>query len=423
MSRSMLKSLLMSALMITSSIYAMAGDEWSFYCHRPSLAPLHQQLTGSNGNVILKLAGKGNNSVNGSWRTVRKLPAGNFVAFSSHAQYLGLEEPRRSIVTNLVWLDESGRKVMFTEFPRSEWSPEHKRISFYQIYRVPDKAVAVQIDLIYRWDKNGEVTFEDTKLVSSEPPMARQVTLATIHHRPSRSSTEQNLDAFANLAVKAGAQGADIVCLPEGIDLVGTGLNYVQASESIPGPFTNKLSQIALKHRMYIVAGLIERDGEEIYNTAILINRQGELQGKYRKVSLPREEIEGGIVPGDQFPVFDTDFGKIGMMICWDVTFPEAARALAANGAEIIFLPIWGGNFTLAQARAIENQVYVVSSTYDMKSAILGLEGEILAEATTEDPVALQRVNLNAQKLWPWLGDFKNRIWQEGPPERAIQRE
>jgi predicted amidohydrolase len=98
------------------------------------------------------------------------------------------------------------------------------------------------------------------------------------------------------------------------------------------------------------------------------------------------------------------------MMICWDVTFPETARGLTSRGAEIIFLPIWGGNLVLAKARAIENQVYLVSSTYDMKSAVFDLEGEILKEATTEHPVVVVEVDLNKQKLWPWLGDFRNRI-------------
>jgi formylglycine-generating enzyme required for sulfatase activity len=84
-----------------------------------------------------------------------------------------------------------------------------------------------------------------------------------------------------------------------------------------------------------------------------LFGRDGQLIGKYRKVCLPREEIDGGITPGTEYPVFDTDFGRIGMMICWDVSYPEVARELAARGAEMILMPIWGGNETLAKARAI----------------------------------------------------------------------
>ena len=145
---------------------------------------------------------------------------------------------------------------------------------------------------------------------------------------------------------------ADIICLPEGATLAGTGLNYISASESIPGPSTKFLGELAIKYNMYIVAGILEREYEVVYNTAILIGRNGELIGKYRKVSLPREEIEGGITPGDSLPVFDADFGCIGIMICWDVTFPEVARTLAMQGADVIFLPIWGGDITLTKARA-----------------------------------------------------------------------
>ena len=188
----------------------------------------------------------------------------------------------------------------------------------------------------------------------------------------------ENLQQFSNLIAKAGAQKADIVCLPEALTMVGTKENYVSASEPIPGPSTEFLGSVAAKHNLYIVAGLLEKEGDVVYNTAVLIDRQGKLAGKYRKVSLPREEIDGGITPGNSFPVFDTDFGKIGMMICWDVTFPDAAKTLALNGAEVILMPIAGGYVKLAMARALENQVYLVSSTYDMISAVFDLEGNVI---------------------------------------------
>ena len=142
---------------------------------------------------------------------------------------------------------------------------------------------------------------------------------------------------------------------------------------------------------MYIVAGILELDGEVVYNTAILLDRSGRLAGKYRKVSLPREEIEGGVSPGNALPIFETDFGKIGMMICWDVAFPEPARMLAMKGAEVILMPIWGGNLTLAKARAIENQVHLVTSTYDqdMVSGIIDLEGNIMEKGNEESPVVM----------------------------------
>jgi predicted amidohydrolase len=88
------------------------------------------------------------------------------------------------------------------------------------------------------------------------------------------------------------------VCLPEAITLVGTPLDYIAASEPVPGPTTKYLGDLARKFKMYIVAGILEREGDVVYNTAILMDRDGKLAGKYRKLSLPREEIEGGVTPG-----------------------------------------------------------------------------------------------------------------------------
>jgi predicted amidohydrolase len=253
-------------------------------------------------------------------------------------------------------------------------------------------------------------------LEACDPPAPRNVTLATVNFRPHTSSgPEENRQNYQAYIQEAGEKKADIVCLPEGVTVVGTNKSYIEVAEPVPGPTTAFLGKAAKQYSMYIVAGLYEKVGETVYNTAVLIDRQGNLAGTYRKTALPREEIEGGITPGTEFPVFQTDFGTVGMMICWDVFFPEPARRLAYAGAEVIFLPIWGGNETLIQARAIENQVYVVTSSFDAKNAIWGREGEPLAEANTNGSVALYTVDLNQPTHWPWLGDFQARILREGP--------
>jgi predicted amidohydrolase len=276
--------------------------------------------------------------------------------------------------------------------------------------------------MVYRWDSDGTVNYEEAALEKVSSPEPRLVRLATVRYRPPRSSTaRENLERFARLIEQAAAQRADAVCLPEAITLVGTGRSYVEAAEQVPGPTTEFLGNLARAHRLYIVAGILERDGAEVHNTAVLLDRDGKLAGTYRKVCLPREESDGGVAPGGEFRTFDTDFGRIGIMICWDVAFPEPARELALDGAEVIFLPIWGGNTTLARARAIENQVYLVSSSYDMETGVFGLEGELIAEATDAQPVVVVEVDLGKKKDWPWLGDFKNRIPRELPPRKALR--
>src|SRR5262249_6089317 len=97
----------------------------------------------------------------------------------------------------------------------------------------------------------------------------------------------------------------------------------------------------------------------------------------------------------------------------------EVARGLAARGAEVILLPIWGGNETLARARAIENQLFLVASGYDFKTAIYDQAGHPLAEATADPSVLVTEVDLNERRMRPWLGEWRAGSWREGPP-RAV---
>jgi predicted amidohydrolase len=151
--------------------------------------------------------------------------------------------------------------------------------------------------------------------------------------------------------------------------------------------------------------------------------------GKYRKTHLPETEISGGLTPGNTYPVFKTDFGTIGLQICYDNFFPEVTRNLALQGAEIIFLPIWGDGRgdgyewdIVARARAIDNAVYLVASIYGYKrSLIINPNGQILADTNGKSGMVTAEIDLDARTFERWLsvhgyGEWKNLYPKERRP-------
>jgi predicted amidohydrolase len=401
---------------------APALDGWKTQVVRDEMAPRfwvqHPKQKEGSAEYELGMAGQGSEVLDGRWVRRQPVVAGKHYVFHAEFHSKQVATPARSILARVFWFDPKGKRIGEAEFPcpnplaeRDAWT------TLSTIYQAPETATQAQLELHLRWTPNGTVLWRKATLTETKPAGARKVRLAAVNHRPQgTSSSEENLGQFATLISEAALQKADIVCLPEGITQVGTKYQYADMAEPIPGQSTRFLGQQAKKHHLYIVAGLYERAGKAIYNTSVLIGRDGELVGKYRKVCLPREEIDGGMTPGSEYPVFDTDFGRVAMMICWDVSYPEVARELAAKGAEVILMPIAGGNEILVRARAIENQVHLVTSGYDIPTAIYNRAGEALAKAKKDPEVVVCEVDLNARQIWYWLGDWRSRIWREGPP-------
>lgn len=123
--------------------------------------------------------------------------------------------------------------------------------------------------------------------------------------------------------------------------------------------------------------------------------------------------MDGGLTPGSDYPVFQTDFGKVGMMICWDLQYADPARNLALRGADLILMPIWGGNEALGKARAIENQVFLASSGYDYPTYILDPNGEVLSLARERGTAATATIDLSRRYVDGWLGDMRERFHKE----------
>jgi predicted amidohydrolase len=395
---------------------AVPADGWQPHAAREEIAPRSWSERDAQGGLRLGLAGRGDDAVDGRWAREVPVVPGKTYAFGAAYRSQGVASPARSVLARLVWLEASGEAMRPMEYPLAGpprpdgWTP------VAGAYRAPEKAARARLELHLRWTAAGEVRWREAGLREATLPAPRRVTLAAVYHRPrGTTSPRESRERFVPLVEEAAAKGADIVCLPEGITVVGNGLEYAQAAEAVPGPSTAFLGELAKRLKVWIVAGIYERSGSRIYNTAVLIGRDGSLAGRYRKMSLPDEEIEGGITPGSETPVVDTDFGRVGLMICWDSSYPEVARALAARGAEVILMPIWGGVEALVQARAIENQVHVVASGYDFRTGIFDRKGERIADAKSDPEVVVATVDLAEPALWPWIGNWRARIDREAP--------
>lgn len=373
---------------------------------------------------------------------------GTWYSFEVRRQCTNVPEPRRSAYVRIVWQDEQGNLVqanvtaqhvkMLNHTPTAEPDfPADIQVEptgwtkVGGVYQAPQKATRAIIEMHLQWAPKGAVAWSNPSFHESKEPERRIVRLATVHYKPSGKSIESNREEMASMIAEASKQRADLVVLGETLPTVGIKdpKNQFAYAEAIPGPSTTYFGLLAKKHQLHIVFSLFERDQHLVYNSAVLLGRDGRLIGKYRKVCLPHSEIERGIAPGHDYPVFQTKIGKIGMMVCYDGFYPEVARELSNRGAEVIAWPVWGCNPLLAKARAAENRVYVVSSTFTesknqwMISAVFDQAGQPIAHADKWGTVATAEVDLSQPYIGPWnLGNFHDMIPHHRPAEYLPNR-
>lgn len=206
----------------------------------------------------------------------------------------------------------------------------------------------------------------------------------------------------------------DIVCLPEAFQVAGLSGRQpavAEVAETPPGPLTRPFIEFAQKHRCYAICPIYTREGERCYNAAVLIDRQGQVLGEYRKMHPTEGEIEEGLLPGPPNPpVFETDFGRIGVQICFDIEWPAGWRQLGEKGAEVVFWPSAFAGGQMLNAMAWMNRYCVVSSTRKDSAKICDITGEELARSGRwqswglSAPVNLEKVLLHT---WPYVQQFR----------------
>jgi deaminated glutathione amidase len=194
----------------------------------------------------------------------------------------------------------------------------------------------------------------------------------------SGQDTRANAEQIETLLAEAAEAGADLAALPEVWPCQGSSPQMRAAAEPVPGPRTERLAEIARERAMWIHGGsVLELDDGKVFNTSVLFDREGELVARYRKIHLFDADPPGAVpsresavfAAGDQVVTAETEFGRVGLSICYDVRFPELYRALAIQGATMLFVPAAFRHETgvdhwhaLLRARAIEDQAFVVAA-------------------------------------------------------------
>lgn len=400
-------------LALACSSAPAAGDnligsaEWKPWAALPSLAPRTEMKQTPEG-PLLRLQAQRFESY-GKWTaTAPAVRAGQAYEFDVQYRAENITHEDVSVAAILTWRAAAGKGLRQRDYADqlADAGGGWKRLTRRLI--APEGAESLGVELTLRWTAKGAVTWRSPRLREVAAPPKRPVRLVTTRMPlPAQRTMKNNLAAMAAILDKAGAERPDLVLLTEApLDRGVTG-PLEELSETIPGPATAMISEKARRHHTYVAVSLHEKEGDIFYNTAVLIDRKGAIVGKYRKVHLATAEGERGITPGSTYPVFQTDFGKVGMLVCWDNWFPESARALRLAGAEIVLLPIAGDGVpghwnVIARARAIDNSVFFVSSaTMAVPSQIIDPNGEVLAE--TSDGVAVKEVDLAQQwRVW-WL--------------------
>ena len=244
------------------------------------------------------------------------------------------------------------------------------------------------------------------------PRLPREVWVSSIDLKDlyPETSVERRVERTLERMEQLVAFHPDIVCLPETFNTswVRTGKPLAELAEEVPGPLVKRIGEYAKSNGCYVICPIPTKSQGKIYNSAVLLDRTGAVGGVFHKVHPTEGEMNDGVWPGPiEPPVWQTDFGKIGVQICYDANWFPSWRALKAAGAEIVFFPSQFPGGRILTTHAWMNQFYIVSSTGE-DARIIDISGDDLAssgpfERWVAAPINLEKALIH---IWPEVQKF-----------------
>jgi predicted amidohydrolase len=214
-----------------------------------------------------------------------------------------------------------------------------------------------------------------------------------------KALAQTGIDEGFEMMEAAAKSGSKLIVTIEGfnrsISLGDERYDFKDAAEPMDGPLISRFRKLSGKYGIYIVAGLFTTRDDRVYNSGVMFDPSGNVLGIYDKVHLPLGEDQC-FTAGDKYHVYETECGNIGILVCWDMQFPEAAREVSLAGADIIACPTWGWENIYGLCRAYENGVAIAAAmgvTYEGEiydfcnpSCIVENTGKIAAAGTRLGP-------------------------------------
>ena len=251
------------------------------------------------------------------------------------------------------------------------------------------------------------------RAVAKSDRLPREVWIASISQNGLRAESPKQMSEMMLARMEAVTVfQPDVVCLPEVFpftNVAGKAPRLEDVAEQSIGEVSRPFADFARNNHCYVIAPLYTKESGNIYNSAVVIDREGQVVGEYRKMHTTTGEMKRGVIAGPlDPPVFKTDFGTIGAQICFDIEWTESWQKLRRAGAEIVFWPSAYPGGSMVNAKAWQNKYCVVSSTNKDTTKICDVSGEDVAKTSRWNHWVCAPVNLEKAFLhtWPYVRRF-----------------